>query len=131
MAEAAEDFQSRRAHPRYPLAVAGEAWTVSGGNRAPFHVTSSNISMGGMMLHCAMENGMLLGIGDVLVLGFPHPETGETLSLKAGVVWKRTGILSMLGPCAFGVQFRDTSEAVIRGLHDPAARAWVPPREGG
>jgi len=116
----------RRAYTRYPFSIEGKAWFLSQGASAPWSVTSSNISLGGMMLHCSSERGILLQVGDQLMLGFEEPGGTEQVCIKGRVAWKRMGILSILGPCVFGFEFLDTPPQVeIRKLHDPAANSWA------
>lgn len=93
---------------------------------SPFPVTTSNISMGGLMLHTAAAEGGQLQVGDDLLLALVNPEGGRMLKYKSCVTWIRHGLANLLGTWAFGVRFVETDENEIRILHDPAARAEEP-----
>jgi len=117
-----KSFIERRAYPRYPLLTTGEAKHVALHGSGAFRIAASNISMGGMVIHA--ESGDIVESSDILKLKFPllHEPPVE---LQARVVWKRSGLESVLGEWAFGVLFFGTSESEIRRLHDPARAAFM------
>ena len=113
----------RRVQPRYQLKASGTAWSLSRTAVGPFPVTSSNISLTGMMLHTSSDDINRLVPGDKLLLGFSVPHSREQIKVTVAVVWKRQGVVSLLGRWSFGSYFVDTPEVEIRKLFDPAAAA--------
>jgi hypothetical protein len=92
----------------------------------PFTVNVSDISLAGMMLHSSANEMISLREGDELLMGFPEPDERHQVELKTRIVWKRHGLMALLGAWSFGVVFHDTPEAEIRRLLDPAAAAHDP-----
>ena len=111
----------RRIQPRYQTKVSGTAWSLSRTAVGPFPVTSSNISLSGLMLHTSSDDINRLVPGDKLLVGFSIPQSRELVKVTVGMVWKRQGVVSLLGRWSFGAYFVDTPEAEIRKLFDPAA----------
>jgi hypothetical protein len=118
--------KERRRLPRYPTRVEGTAWSVTRVAVDPFNVMVTDISLEGMMLHTAAEELGRFQVGDDLLLGFPHPTPDNQVRLRGQVVWKRRGVMNLLGSWTFGVEFHDTPEPEIRKLLDPAARGQTP-----
>lgn len=126
MTEAGGEGWNRRKSPRYALTARGTGWCLTRVPAGPFDVTTSNISMTGMMIHASSDPAELLREGDDLLLGFPDPGSRSQMTLKARVVWRRQGLMNLLGSWAFGVEFRETAEEQIRKLYDPAVRKGEP-----
>jgi hypothetical protein len=122
---------NRRVFPRYPLSVAGTAWSLTRVPVGPFQVRASNISLAGIMLHSSVNAMLSLREGDELLLGFPEPDSRRQIEFKARIVWKRHGLAVLLGSWSFGAVFHDTPETEIRKLLDPASAAHAPIEEGG
>ncbi len=120
------ETSNRRKFLRYPLTVTGTAWCLTRVPAGPFTVKTSNISLSGLMLHASSDPVELLRVGDDLLLGFPDPTSKTQIKLNARVVWKREGLMNLLGSWAFGLEFFDTPEPEIRRLHDPAAKTEEP-----
>jgi hypothetical protein len=116
----------RRVQPRYQFKVPGTAWGITRAAVGPFPVTSSNISLTGIMLHTSSDDITALVPGDRILLGFNLPQSREQVKVTVAVVWKRQGVVSLLGRWSFGAYFVDTPEAEIRKLFDPAAAAGKP-----
>ena len=112
----------RRAHPRYPMLIKGEAKHANLAIRGAFAVVASNISMGGMVI--SADSGDIVNVQDVLLLKFPllHEPPVE---LQARVVWKREGVEPSIGQWSFGVYFHNSDVYEIIRLHEPARRAFI------
>ena len=112
----------RRAHPRYPLLVRGEAKHAHLAGAGVFAVVASNISMSGMVINA--DSGDTVNVHDIFKLTFPllHEPPVE---LQVRVVWKREGVESTIGEWSFGILFYNTDEVQIRRLHDPARMAFI------
>ena len=108
------------------MSAAGTAWSVARVAVGPFPVKASDISLAGMMLHSSSSSMMSLAEGDELLMGFAEPDERHQVELKGRIVWKREGLMALLGLWSFGVTFHDTPEAEIRRLYDPAAAAHDP-----
>ena len=78
------------------------------------------------MIHASSDPAELLREGDELLLGFPDPGSKAQVTLKGRVVWRREGLMNLLGSWAFGVSFFETAEGEIRKLHDPAMQKGEP-----
>ena len=120
------DVPNRRKSPRYSLSVPGSAWCLTRVSAGPLSITTSNISLSGLMIHASADPAELLREGDELVLGFPHAGSKAQVMLKVRIVWRRQGLANLLGSWAFGVVFFDTPDEEVRKLHDPAAKEGEP-----
>jgi len=112
----APDPLNRRRHPRHPVRIAGTAWITARVVAPPFKVEATDVSLVGMMLHGTSGAFMELEVGDEFLLGFPITHAKEDVSVRATLVWKRMGLMTLLGDWSFGVRFHDTAESDIAKL---------------
>ncbi len=111
---------NRRRHARRPVRIAGTAWVVARVAAPPFKVEVTDVSLGGMMLHGTSGAFVDLVPGDEFLVGFPVDRQKEDISVRGRLVWKRMGLMTLLGEWSFGIRFHDTAESEIRKLLDIA-----------
>lgn len=107
---------NRRRHPRRPVRIAGTAWVVARVAAPPFKVEATDVSAGGMMLHGTSGAFIDLVPGDEFLVGFPVDRQKEDISVRGRLVWKRMGLMTLLGEWSFGIRFNDTADSEIRRL---------------
>jgi len=116
-------FSEKRAHPRYPMLVVGEARHLALAGSGMIRIVASNISMGGIVVNTD-PMGEIVESGDVLKLIFPMLHQ-PPVELQARVVWKRKGAEPGIGEYSFGMMFFNAEENEVKRLHDPARSAFI------
>jgi hypothetical protein len=114
---------NRRRSPRYPFRAKGTVWVLSDVAADPFPVETTDVSAGGMMLHGSAPVLGDLAIGTTLLIGLRLEGRDEPLSVRGRLVWRRRGLMSLLGSWSFGVEFLHARDEDIRALLDLARRA--------
>jgi hypothetical protein len=122
MAEKEPTGAERRQFPRYAILIEGEVRPALTGTGV-FRVASSNISLGGIVLH-AVE-GEILQENDLVDISFPAVFSPDAVHLKGRVVWKARNQYKHLGNWSFGILFYGTPESEIRRIVDPAEAATM------
>jgi len=122
MAEHVPTAAERRKFLRYAILIEGEVRPALTGTGV-FKVASSNISLGGIVLH-AVE-GEILQENDLIDISFPAVFSPDAVHLKGRVVWKARSQYKHLGNWSFGVLFYGTPEQEIRRIVDPAEAATL------
>jgi len=119
------EHENRRAHTRYTFILEGSAERLTPIPAGPLKIVTSNISLGGMMLHTNL--GIFVSPRDILKLTFVDFVSQIRVNFQACIVWKKRdkGSMNPLGEYALGVAFCDTPEQEIRKLHDTVTSRWA------